>query len=252
MPRRRRRSIPLLTAAVLVTAGCGGQGEIPDLAADGSYDGLAPTRPVAAVQDPDDGPVLSSSPRPRPSPTASAADDPATEPASGDGPDATEEPTDDEDDGAGTGARPTPGEDGQTFEVGPAEGVVADAGEAHEFTMSGRYDDGSMPGAIDVLLLVCDGLRVDDGELVLVDDNGEGTADGRLSDTARARIVGLNGTEVSERADVTDLIVRDGAARVTVETSECVHVVFFTDSDADGELAVDDEPYGLATLDVSS
>jgi hypothetical protein len=118
--------------------------------------------------------------------------------------------------------------------------------------MSGRYDDGPMPGAIDVLLLVCDGLRVDEGELVLVDDNGEGTADGRLSDTARARIVGLNGTEVSERADVTDLIVRDGAARVTVEATECVYVVFFTDSDADGELAVDDEPYGLATLDVSS
>lgn len=243
MPRPRRRATILLTAAALVTAGCTGQGEIPDLRADGSHDGLAPTEPLGVPEEGGDEPVLASSPRPSASPDA---DDPGPDPAAT----PTEEPTEDEpteDD-----ARPTPGEDGQTFEVDPADGVTGAAGEAHEFTMSGRYDDGSMPGAVDVLLLVCDGVQVDDGALVLVDDNGEGTADGRLPDTARARVVGLNGTEVSERASVTDLIVRDGAARVTVEADECVHVVFFTDGDGDGELAVDGEPYGLARLDVEA
>jgi hypothetical protein len=262
-PRPRPRTPLLLVAAVaLATAACGGEGEIPDLRADGSYDGLAPTGPGDALPT-DDGTatVTSSSSDASDGPTVTPTAIPAT--ASPDTPAATPSPTVSETETATetpTEATPddgetVPGDDGQTYRLDPSDPVEADAGEAVEVSFVGRYDDRDMPGSVDVLLVVCDGVEVTDGELRFLDDNGEGTADGRLSDPSRAAITALNGTDVDARASVSGLLLRDGQASVTVEAQECVWVVFLTDGDGDGELAVDDEDqpretFGAVRVDV--
>lgn len=145
----------------------------------------------------------------------------------------------------------------QTYMVAPMEPVQADPGTTFEAEVIGRYDDAAFTGPVDVAIFPCafTGI-IGPGPDTFQDANGDQAADFRgESDGDSAAIVTMNGDPVGPAGYVADASPEGGTLAIgaRAESSDCVVVTVWDDTDGDGQLDVDGngeptEPYGVTEI----
>lgn len=148
---------------------------------------------------------------------------------------------------------------GQTYIVSPQEPIQADPGDEQDFAVSGRYDDETFTGPVDIALFPCEQVDhvVGQGQPRFTDADDDGAADGiESTDTDAAVITYATGTDDPGEKGERDVHPDDDGLiefGVASNATDCAVPTVFADRNDNTALDLDAEghpvePYGVGKI----